>query len=200
MSRVLWVGLIVVLLLGVGLWLSGLVGHCCGARQMPSRTEEALGRRLRSWSLPSGARQRQNPVAASPEVLQESARHFADHCASCHGNDGSGNTEIGRNLYPPAPDMRLAATQQLSDGELYYIIRNGVRWTGMPAWGEPGNDNDQDTWKLVLFMRHLPNLTAGEIRDMERFNPRSDADREEEKDEQDFLNGGKAGDATRKPQ
>ena len=67
--------------------------------------------------------------------------------------------------------MRLAATQQLSDGELYYIIHNGVRWTGMPAWGEPGNDNDQDSWKLVLFMRHLPNLTAGEIRDMERFNP-----------------------------
>ena len=49
-------------------------------------------------------------------------------------------------------------------------------------------------------MRHLPNLTAGEIRDMERFNPRSDADREEEKDEQEFLNGGGAGDATRKPQ
>ena len=199
MSRVLWAVLIVVLLVGAGLWVSGLLPHCCGARQAPSWTEEALARRLRSWSLPSGAAQRRNPLTGSPELLQESARHFADHCASCHGNDGSGNTEIGRNLYPPAPDMRLAATQQLSDGELYYIIHNGVRWTGMPAWGEPGNDNDQDTWKLVLFMRHLSNLTAGEIREMERFNPRSDVDREEEKDEQDFLNGGKAGDTTRKP-
>jgi mono/diheme cytochrome c family protein len=199
MSRVLRAGLIVVLLVGAGLWVSGLLPNCCGARQAPSWTEEALGRRLRSWSLPSGAAQRRNPLTSSPELLQESARHFADHCASCHGNDGSGNTEIGRNLYPPAPDMRLTATQQLSDGELYYVIHNGVRWTGMPAWGEPGNDNDQDTWKLVLFMRHLPNLTAGEIRDMERFNPRSDADREEEKDEQEFLNGGGAGDATRKP-
>ena len=107
MSRVLWAGLIVVLLLGAGLWISGLVPHCCGARQTPSTAEAALARRFRSWSLPSGAKQRRNPFTSSPEVLQESARHFADHCASCHGNDGSGNTEIGRNLYPPAPDMRL---------------------------------------------------------------------------------------------
>jgi mono/diheme cytochrome c family protein len=198
MSRVLWIGLIVVLLVGAGLWLSGLLPHGFGARQSPSRVEAALARRLRSWSLPSDARQRWNPVPSSPE-LQESARHFADHCASCHGNDGSGNTEIGRNLYPPAPDMRLATTQELSDGELYYIIHNGVRWTGMPAWGEPGNDDDQDTWKLVLFIRHLPSLTAGEIRDMKRFNPRSDADREEEKEEQEFLNGGPAPGPVQKP-
>jgi mono/diheme cytochrome c family protein len=191
MSRVFWAVVIFVVLLGAGLWVSGLVPHCCGARQAPSRTEAALARRLRSWSLPSQAKQSQNPSTSSPHLLQESARHFADHCASCHGNDGSGNTEMGRNLYPPAPDMRLPATQQLSDGELYYIIHNGIRWTGMPAWGGPG-DNDQDSWKLVLFIRHLPSLTPGEIREMERFNPRSDADREEEKDEQEFLKGGPA--------
>lgn len=200
MSRVLWAGLIVVLLLGAGLWMFGLVPHCCDARQAPSRTETALASRLRLWSLPSGAAQRRNPLTSSPELLQESARHFADHCASCHGNDGGGSTEMGRNLYPPAPDMRLPATQHLSDGELYYVIHNGVRWTGMPAWGEPGNDNDQDSWKLVLFMRHLPQLTAAEIRDMERFNPRSDADREEEKVEQEFLKGGRAGNSAHKPQ
>ncbi len=199
MSRVLWAGLIVVLLLGAALWVSGLLPHCCGARQAPSGMETALARWLRSWSLPSGASQKRNPFTSSPELLQESSRHFADHCASCHGNDGSGNTEMGRNLYPPAPDMRLATTQELSDGELYYIIQNGVRWTGMPAWGQPGNDNDQDSWKLVLFMRRLPHLTATEIRDMERFNPRSDADREEEKEEQEFLKGGRAGDSSQRP-
>ena len=194
MSRVLWAGLIVVLLLGAGLWVSGLVPHCCGARQAPSGWKQPWPAGCARGRCHRAPQQRRNPLTSSPELLQESARHFADHCASCHGNDGSGNTEIGRNLYPPAPDMRLAATQQLSDGELYYIIHNGVRWTGMPAWGEPGNDNDQDSWKLVLFIRHLPNLTADEIRDMERFNPRSDADREEEKEEQEFLNGGPAGD------
>jgi hypothetical protein len=189
----------VVLLLGAGLWFSGLVPHCCGARQAPSRMETALARSLRSLSVPSKAQHSTNPFNSSPGVLQESARHFADHCASCHGNDGSGNTEMGKNLYPRSPDMRMADTQQLSDGELYYIIHNGVRWTGMPAWGEAGNNNDQDSWKLVLFIRHLPGLSAGEIHDMERFNPRSDAEREEEKEEQEFLNGSPSGDAARKP-
>jgi mono/diheme cytochrome c family protein len=137
--------------------------------------------------LPGGASQSKNPFASSPQLLQEASRHFADHCASCHGNDGSGNTEVGRNLYPRSPDMRLPATQQLSDGELFYIIHNGVRWTGMPAWGESGDD--PDSWKLVLFIRHLPSLSQNELQDMKRFNPQSAAEREEEKQEEDFLKG-----------
>jgi mono/diheme cytochrome c family protein len=193
MFRVRYVVSIVLLLLAAGLWFSGLIPHCCGARETPSKVEATLARSFRSLSVPSIAKQSKNPFTSSPELLQESSRHFADHCASCHGNDGSGNTEIGRNLYPRAPDMRLVDTQRLSDGELYYIIHNGIRWTGMPAWGEPGNDNDQDSWKLVLFIRHLPNLSAKEIRDMELFNPRSDAQREEEREEQEFLNGSPAG-------
>jgi mono/diheme cytochrome c family protein len=192
MLRLFWAVLIVILLLGAGLWVSGLIPHCCGARQTPSTIEAALARNFRALSLPSGASKAGNPFANSPQLLQEASRHFADHCASCHGNDGIGNTEIGRNLYPPAPDMRLPSTQQLSDGELYYIIHNGVRWTGMPAWGDPGDD--PESWKLVLFIRHLPSLTAGELQDMERFNPKSAAERNEEKQEEDFLNGAPDGD------
>jgi mono/diheme cytochrome c family protein len=60
--------------------------------------------------------------------------HFADHCASCHANDGSGDTELGRNLWPKAPDMRAAPTQRLTDASCFYIIEHGVRFTGMPAW------------------------------------------------------------------
>ena len=86
--------------------------------------------------------------------------------------------------------MRSEMTQRLSDGELYYIIHNGVRWTGMPAWGDP--DNDMDSWKLVLFIRHLPHLTPQELHDMEHYNPKSIADQEEEKEEEEFLNGGPA--------
>jgi mono/diheme cytochrome c family protein len=196
MPRPLWAGLIVIVLLGAGLWFSGLIQNCCGARQSPSKFEIFLARRFRSMSMPSNAMASRNPFTSSPELLQESARHFADHCASCHANDGSGNTEMGRNLFPPAPDMRLADTQQLSDAEVYYVIHNGIRWTGMPAWGGP--NNDQDSWKLVLFIRHLPSLTAAEIHDMERFNPKSDAEREEEKEEQEFLNGGPAADPAHK--
>lgn len=196
MSRELKTGLAILLIAGAAAGVSSVLKGFPSARQAPTATEVSLARKLRSWTIPRHARLAQNPFVASPELLQESARHFADHCASCHGNDGSGATEMGRNFFPRTPDMRTAATQQLSDGELYYIIHNGVRWTGMPAWGDA--DNDSDSWKLVLFIRHLPQLTPAELHDMERFNPKSMAEQEEEKEEEDFLNGGPVPDAPAK--
>jgi len=179
---------VALLALAIGLAAYATLHISSRARETPSAGEAWLAHRLRSLSIPKEARAAQNPFTSSPELLQEATHHFADHCARCHGNDGGGETEMGRHLYPRAPDMRLAATQNLTDGELYYIIHNGVRWTGMPAWGDA--DRDQDSWKLVLFIRHLPRITPEEIKTMEHFNPRSAVDIEEEKAEQDFLNGG----------
>jgi mono/diheme cytochrome c family protein len=187
MSRILKSLIGLLCLLGI-LFVWFLVQAGSGTRTEPGALETAMARRLRSLTTPAEARAMTNPVQSSPQVFEEAAQHFADHCSSCHANDGSGNTSVGRKLYPRAPDMRLAATQQLRDGELYFIIHNGVRFTGMPAWGE--SEPDEDSWKLVWFIRHLPSLTAQELHDMERFNPRSPAEIEEEKAEQDFLNGG----------
>jgi mono/diheme cytochrome c family protein len=188
LSRELKLGVAVLFLAVVCLLVSRVLPEGPGARSAPSAAEVAVARRLRSWALPATLRESRNPLKTTQELLDEGARHFADHCASCHANDGSGATEMGRHLFPRVPDMRGEATQRLSDGELYYIIHNGVRWTGMPAWGD--KDDDQDSWKLVLFVRHLSHLTPEEIRDMERFNPKSIAEREEEKQEEEFLNGG----------
>lgn len=94
---------------------------------------------------------------------------------------------MGQKLYPPAPDMNLAATQNLTDGELYYIIENGVRFTGMPAWGTGGTE-DHDTWHLVLFVRDLPRMSQQEMLDMQSYNPRSPAEMQEEENENQFLN------------
>lgn len=124
----------------------------------------------------------------SDQILQEARAHWADHCAICHANDGSGNTEVGRNLYPRAPDMRAATTQSKTDGELYYVIANGIRLSGMPAWGQPGN-SDLDSWKLVHFIRHLPTLTPQEIEEMKKLNPKTPAELIEEQDEEQFLRG-----------
>src|SRR5262245_39861356 len=141
-------------------------------RTEPSWVERSVTRLARRWSVPKRARDAANPIAFSEEIWKEARAHFADHCASCHANDGSGNTEIGRNRYPRAPDMRLADTQQLSDGEVYWIIANGIRLTGMPAWGD-GSDHDADTWKLVHFIRNLHRLTPEHLKEMEAVNPRS---------------------------
>jgi mono/diheme cytochrome c family protein len=91
---------------------------------------------------------------------------FADHCATCHANDGSGRTMINSGLYPPAPDLRGRETQGLTDGEIFSIIKNGIRFTGMPGFG----GGDEENWKLVLFIRHLPKLSAEEIGMMEEIN------------------------------
>ena len=104
-------------------------------RDQPTAMETWVAAKARAMAMPAAAKSRTNPVPNSPEVIAEARAHWADHCFSCHANDGSGDTVVGKNLYPPAPDMRLPATQQLTDGELFYIIQNGIRLTGMPAWG-----------------------------------------------------------------
>lgn len=86
-------------------------------------------------AVPAGAQEQTSPIGDSSEVLAEARAHWADHCAGCHANNGSGETEMGKHMYPPAPDMRAADTQTLTDGELFYIVQNGIRLTGMPAWG-----------------------------------------------------------------
>jgi mono/diheme cytochrome c family protein len=165
-----------------------LTFHGMSARTPPGAFETFLGQTVQRLSIPKSARSAKSPMESTPEALVEARRHFADHCASCHANDGSGKTEMGQNLYPRVPDMRLAETQNLTDGELYYIIQNGIRFTGMPAWGA-GGPSDHETWHLVLFIRQLPHLTKDDLDDMKNHNPRSPAEMKEEQLEEDFLNG-----------
>jgi len=139
--------------------------------------------------MPAAAIRRTNPVSGSPAVLAEARAHWADHCAICHANDGSGDTPMGKQMFPPAPDMRQPGTQRMTDGELFFVIENGIRLTGMPAWGGAGNDQ-RDSWKLVRFIRHLPLLTTQELQEMEALNPKSPEELKEEQEEKEFLNGG----------
>jgi cytochrome c len=179
--------LLAMVLFGIGVGLFWLTSTGMSARAIPGGMETQIGRTLRDLSIPKAVRRMQNPMTATPENLMEARRHFADHCASCHGNDGRGATEMGRNIYPPAPDMSLPATQNLTDGELYYIIENGVRFTGMPAWGAGGTD-DHDTWHLVLFIRNLEHMTRQDLIDMQNYNPQSPAEMQENEKENQFLN------------
>jgi mono/diheme cytochrome c family protein len=169
-----------------------LVMHGVSARDEPTAMEAWIARLTRRLATPRSQREAKNPVPLTPELLIRARAHFADHCASCHGNDGRGQTTVGRNLYPKAPDMSQPATQSLSDGELFSIIQNGVRLTGMPAWGGDTADDDRETWELVLFIRHLPAITPEEARQMEALNPRSRKEFEEEEEARRFLEGSDA--------
>jgi len=140
--------------------------HTFSARDKPGPIETFLAHRARDLAYPSGVRDLTNQLEATPLAIAQGRDHFADHCAICHANNGSGNTEMGKNMYPPAPDMRKKDTQDLSDGQLFYIVKNGIRFTGMPGWG----GEDEDNWKLVLFIRHLPELSDKELELMKEIN------------------------------
>lgn len=160
------------------------------ARETPGAVETALALRVRNLTIGWHAKNITNPTQSTPEALTEGREHFADHCATCHANDGSGNTDFGRGMFPKPPDMRLPRTQQLSDGELFYIIENGVRFTGMPAFGTGNASPESSTWPLVHFIRHLPQITPEELAEMERMNPAPPAEIERRLQEEQFLQGG----------
>ena len=102
------------------------------ARDNPTALETHIARAAGACRFQQQGRTRRIR-SRTPPRFREARLHFADHCATCHGNYGSGKTEIGQNLYPKPPDMRLPGTQKLTDGEIFYIIHNGIRLTGMPA-------------------------------------------------------------------
>jgi cytochrome c5 len=160
--------------------------------------EELVARGARRLSTPARVRALTNPVRPTPEAMHGAMAHWADHCATCHANDGSGETPIGKNLYPKAPDMRLAETQDLTDGELYAIIENGIRLTGMPAWGT-GEVSNQESWALVHFIRQLPKLTPADLEQMHEMNPRSSHEMNEEQQENEFLQGSEPARGARNP-
>jgi len=176
------------LLVGASFLAWRFVHRGFSTRNQPGKIEVMLATTLRRAAISTGERELKVPMQATPDVLREGMAHWADHCASCHGNNGSGETMYGKTMYPRPPDMRLAPTQEQSDGELYYSIKNGVRLSGMPSFGEPGDD-DIDSWKLVAFIRHLPKLTGQEELQMEQLNPKTAEELQEEREEQQFLNG-----------
>jgi cytochrome c553 len=176
-----------------------IIRHGLSTRGEATLVETVIARSVRHFATPASMRNTRNPLPPNAQFLAEGRAHWADHCAMCHGNDGSGQTEIGRGLYPKTPDMRQPRTQNLSDGELFSIIRNGVRLTGMPAWGDPAGHDDGDNWKLVHFIRHLPKVRPEEAREMEKLNPKSPEEWQQMQQETAFLAGGDASSTPAQP-
>ena len=105
-------------------------------------------------AIPRHAHDEKNSLQGTSHELQEGQEDFIARCASCHGPDGSGSTQIGRGLYPRVPNLRLTETQNPTDGEIHYI-QNGVQFTGMATWRKPHQEEDGDGRKLVLSIRNF---------------------------------------------
>ncbi len=160
-------GLVVVILALAGaLSIAAAVSMVRGgfsARPKPSRIEARAVMVLRDLATPRKAKDRKSPIAViSADVLARGRAHFGEECAGCHGNDGRGS-DFGRSMFPQVPDLR-EAQRDMTDGEIFWVVTNGIRFSGMPAFGTPGDaQEEEEHWEVVAFVRHLPAITKGEI-------------------------------------
>jgi len=152
---------VVVILFAAGGFAVWTVHRGFRATDEPSRLEKFLARGVRNFSIPSSEKAQTNPLEKTSANLEEGREDFRARCSGCHGFDGKGKTSEARGLYPKPPDLSRLETQNLSDGEIHYIIAYGVRLSGMPAWSVPHETSDADAWKLTLFVRSLAQLSAG---------------------------------------
>jgi mono/diheme cytochrome c family protein len=137
--------------------LCALLQGCTGDKH-PSQEETTLANAAKDVTIPLEAGNKKNPLPETDEVASQGQEVFLGSCAQCHGADARGDTIVGRNMAPPAMDLTSSHVQHWSDAELFWIIQNGVRLTGMPAWHPSISEND--TWKLARFIHHLPRLGA----------------------------------------
>jgi mono/diheme cytochrome c family protein len=175
-----------------GIGLAYFLNSGVSAKEQPGAIEEFVAGRARNMAIARRARGLTNPVEYSGEILAEARAHYADHCAQCHANNGSGDTPMGRGMWPKPPDLRLERTQNLSDGELFWIIENGIRFTGMPAWSTGTKEGETASWHLVHFIRRLVRITPEELEEMESLNPKPPAEIRQRIEEEEFLKGGDA--------
>jgi len=163
--------------------------HGFSAHEKPSWIETVLARNARKIATPADAKELKNPQPVTEASMAEAREHFVEHCSVCHGSTGRGDTLYGRNFYPKVPDLTQADTQQLTDGELFYIISNGVRFTGMPAFG--GEDSPGSIWWLVSFIRRLPKLPPEEIKQLQEMSEGGKTEMDETKGGQPEPDGSK---------
>jgi mono/diheme cytochrome c family protein len=146
------------LMLGVSAAMLGALLQGCTAAKQPSQEETGLANAAKDVTIPLEAGKMTNPQPDTTEVVSQGQEVFLGSCAQCHGAAANGDTEVGRNMNPPAMDLNSSHVQHWSDAELFWIIQNGVRLTGMPAW--KSSISTDDTWKLARFIHGLPRLAA----------------------------------------
>jgi mono/diheme cytochrome c family protein len=102
-----------------------------------------------------GDKDKKNPLAATPDNIKEGQEHFGHHCQICHGLDGHATgVPFAAQMSPPVPDLSSKDVQDYTDGQLHWILENGIAPSGMPAW--KGILEDDEMWKAVLYIRNLP--------------------------------------------
>lgn len=121
----------------------------------PGQTETLLASKAKHYLIRRSSRSGIPPAPTQREAaIKEGERLFGTECAACHGMSGRNPTDAGRWMYPRAANLTSADTQSYSDKEIFWIIKNGIRFSGMPAFGKV--ESDDHIWDVVLYFRTLP--------------------------------------------
>jgi mono/diheme cytochrome c family protein len=117
--------------------------------------------------LTVGNKSQKNPLSVTKETLAEGQEAFSHYCVACHGNDGQ-NTGVPfvEHMSPPIPSLASQEVQRYTDGQLKWVIDNGIFPSGMP--GSKGTLSDEEIWSIVIFLRHLP--TEGSVGEPEMYS------------------------------
>ncbi len=130
----------------------------------PGKVEKSVVTEIKH-EVTIGGKDVKNPVPDTPDAAQEGAEHFQHHCQICHGLDGQATgVPFAAKMSPPVPDLTSKDVQDYADGQLKWIIENGIGPSGMPGW--KGILTDEEMWNMVHYIRHLPakgSLGAPEI-------------------------------------
>ncbi len=130
------------------------------AASPPGRMESVIGPWVLNRSMARHAQEQDNPFEDAPSVLPSGMKHYGANCVLCHGAREVPPVELAHGLNPPAPALDAEAARSRTDGQLFWVVRNGIRMTGMPAFGP--THEDEEIWHIVAFVRHLPDLTDQE--------------------------------------
>ena len=151
------------LCVGLGLYVvlkSGRIDFSASHKgRFDAQIDEALDEASMA-SITHHAPKTTNPFGSDPKAIAAGLDHFRENCVVCHSAKGVEATEIAKGLNPAPPMLDMADSQKLTDGELFWVISNGVRATGMPAFGP--THKPEEIWHIVSFVRHLPHLTPAE--------------------------------------
>jgi mono/diheme cytochrome c family protein len=144
------------IIIGLVIWLiviAVIVGTMSWAADRPGSFENGVMTRIKYWRV--GGKNMSNPSRDTPDTAKEGAEHFQHHCQLCHGLDGQNTgVPIATRTLPPVADLSSARVQKYTDGQLKWIIDNGIRFSGMPGW--KGILSDEEAWNIVVYIRHLP--------------------------------------------
>jgi mono/diheme cytochrome c family protein len=150
-------GILVTLLVPILVLAMGAIN--LGADVKPGLIERTIAPWAVDRSVEKRAPKEKSPYAGDPAAIAVGFDHYRENCVRCHGAPGVVGAELSKGFNPPAPSLGKEENDT-PDGELFWVIKHGIRMTPMPAFGP--THSDKEMWKIVAFIRHLPNLTAQE--------------------------------------